>query len=118
MHILIVRTALAAAACLAMAPASADFTRCVAADGTVTFQTKPCAQAQGGTKLAATAEDVERAVSDREASQRRDRCRSAKAIADRQRALLASGIVVDRKAASDELAIQERRMRQDNCGTM
>ncbi|GMU71701.1 MAG: hypothetical protein AMXMBFR42_11650 [Burkholderiales bacterium] len=119
MRRLIVRSALAAVACLAVVPASAELVRCVASDGTVSFQAKPCAaSAYGGTKLAASAEDVERAVTDRENAQRRDRCRSAKAIADRQRALLASGGAPDRKAASDELAIQERRMRQDNCGTM
>jgi len=118
MRRLIVRAALTAAACLAIMPASAEFVRCVAADGTVSFQAKPCAAGQGGTKLAATAEDVDRAVTDRETAQRRERCRSAKAIADRQRALIASGGAPDRKAASDELAIQERRMRQDNCGTM
>lgn len=110
--------ALAAAACLSSAPASAELNKCVAADGTVSFQTKPCSTSGYGPTLAANRDVTERAVADREAAQRRDRCRNYKEIADRQRALLASDAPIDRKATGDELAIQERRMRQDNCGLM
>lgn len=105
------------AAALTCGPAAADMNRCVSADGTVAYQAHPCPAGTGPT-LAANREVAERAVYDREAAQRRDRCRAAKDIADRQRALLASDALPNRKAVSDELAIQERRMRQDNCGTM
>lgn len=110
--------ALAAAACLSIAPASAQLNKCVSADGTVSFQARPCSSSVAGPTLAADRDVAERAVADREYAQRRDRCRNARDIADRQRALLASDGAIDRKAVSDELAIQERRMRQDGCGSL
>lgn len=111
-------TVLAAAAVLSIAPASAEMNKCVAADGTVSFQARPCSASASGATLAANRDVTERAVADRDLAQRRDRCRNAQAIADRQRTLLASDGVTDRKAASDELAIQERRMRQDGCSQL
>jgi hypothetical protein len=92
--------------------------KCVSPDGTVSFQARPCSSSAAGTTLAANRDVAERAVADRELAQRRDRCRNSKEIADRQRALLASDAAVDRKAVGDELAIQERRMRQDGCGAL
>lgn len=108
------------AACLMSAPAAAQMNKCVSPDGTITFQTKACgSQGSGGATTLAASRDVSaRAVVDREEAQRRDRCRSAMEIADRQRALLASDAPINRKAASDELAIQERRMRQDGCSAI
>ena len=111
------RTALVAIAFLFAVPASAQMNKCVAADGTVSYQARPCSSSNG-TTLAANREVFDRAVADREYAQRRDRCRNAKDIAERQRALLASDAAGDRKAASDEIAIQERRMRQDSCAAL
>lgn len=110
--------AVAAVACLSTAPASAEMNKCVSPDGTVSFQARPCSSSAANPSLAANGDVAERAVADRELAQRRDRCRNAKEVADRQRALLASESAIDRKAVGDELAIQERRMRQDGCGAL
>ena len=67
--------------------------------------------------VALSEQDVQqRAVEDRAETQRRDRCRTYRETAARYRALLASDAKVDRKGANDEIVIQERRMRDDNCG--
>jgi hypothetical protein len=106
---------IAAGASLSIAPAWAEMNKCVAADGTISFQARPCTASLNGATLAQSRDATERAVADRAEAQRRDRCRNYREIADRQRALLATDGVIDRKAVSDELAIQERRMKQDGC---
>lgn len=58
-----------------------------------------------------------RAVADREAAQKRDRCASYRANIDGQRAILAEPktTATVRKKATDEIAIQERRQKEDRC---
>ena len=134
----------AAAVALTPAAADVTMYKCTR-DGTTLYQARPCGSAEKAstangsesaaettngaertqrklaqgdprvTGLVPTANVQERAVLDREEAQRRDRCRNSREIADKQRALLASDAQIDRKAVSDELAIQERRMKQDRC---
>ncbi|MFO1284179.1 MAG: hypothetical protein U1F51_17260 [Burkholderiales bacterium] len=58
-----------------------------------------------------------RAVADREAAQKRDRCASYRSNIDGQRAILAEPktTATARKKATDEIAIQERRRKEDGC---
>ena len=58
-----------------------------------------------------------RAVADREAAQKRDRCASYRGNIDGQRAILAEPktTATARKKANDEIAIQERRQKEDGC---
>ena len=58
-----------------------------------------------------------RAVADREEVQRRDRCANYQANIAQQRAVLAEAksTTTARKKAADEIAIQERRQKDDGC---
>jgi hypothetical protein len=135
---------LAAGIAAVTAPAEGAMYKCAKRDGTVLYQAKPCsdgdrelavsgsvAPAGSGTadpvsrKLADndprlqamrngnTAE--ERAVMDRDLAQRRDRCRSAREMIERQKPLLEGSSEVARQHAGNEIKTQERRMREDRC---
>jgi hypothetical protein len=125
-------------------PAEAAMYKCATPDGTVRYQAKPCSAgdremvvsgsvapvdgANASTerrKLAAddprlqavqTPQNAEdRAVLTRDLAQRRDRCRSARETIERQHSLLSSANEVTRQQAGNEIAVQERRMREDRC---
>jgi hypothetical protein len=126
---------------LASPLAQAAMFKCTSPDGTVAFQAVPCQggakqevadvrPAGGGTtaRLATTGASVDgagrvliandgqqRAVADREETQRRDRCRSYRDAIDRQSAALDSGSESAKQKAAREINIQERKAQQDRC---
>ena len=130
-----------AAAAFASPLAQAAMYKCTSPDGTVAFQAAPCqpgakedrAEARaypssGAARPAAAtptsdgagrvrvAQDAqERAVADREETQRRDRCRSYREAIDRQSAQLAAASESARQKAAREINIQERKAQQDRC---
>lgn len=134
---------LVVAAALSASPlAHAAMYKCTAPDGTVAYQAKPCQgdvkdaraeardarsapAAPGGSTTTKTAEvrptvqvaltAEQRAVADREETQRRDRCRNYRETIERQRALEAAGPEKVRQAAIREIATQERRLASDRC---
>ena len=132
---------LLAAAALASPLAQAAMYKCTSPDGTVAFQAAPCQPgakeerpeartypSSGAARPAAAtltsdgagrvrvAQDAqERAVADREETQRRDRCRSYSEAIDRQNASLAKASESAKQKAAREIAIQERKAQQDRC---
>lgn len=125
-----------------VSPVHAAMYKCVTTDGTVLFQARPCAAgdkqltvsgslapspgvarsdnprrkaADNDPGAKSTASLEERAVMDRDLAQRRDRCRAAREVVERQRSLLASPNEVARHKAGNEIKVQERRMREDGC---
>lgn len=124
-------------------PAEAAMYKCATRDGTVLYQAKPCSAGDREMEVSGSVAPVDganssaerrrlaaddprlqvvrpqnaedRAVLDRDLSQRRDRCRSARGMIERQQSLLASANEVARQQAGNEIKVQERRMREDRC---
>jgi hypothetical protein len=124
----------ASLAALVTLPADAMF-KCTTRDGTVLYQARPCSEgdreaAITNGKLAdndtrqqtlnarSPREIQERAVYDRELSQRRARCANYRETIDRQKPLFDSPNEVTRQHAENEVKIQERRMRDDQCASI
>ena len=124
---------------LASPLAQAAMFKCTSPDGTVAFQAVPCqgsakeerseartnpgavrpagvtAASDGAGRVQIAQDAQERAVADREETQRRDRCRNYREAIDRQSAQLASSSERARQKATREINIQERKAQQDRC---
>jgi len=132
---------LLAAAALASPLAQAAMYKCTSPDGTVAFQAAPCqvgakeerpearantasgtarpagatATVDGAGRVQVAQDAQQRAVADREETQRRDRCRNYREAIDRQSAQLASASESAKQKAAREINIQERKAQQDRC---
>lgn len=116
------------------APATAQMVKCTTRDGTVLYQSRPCGstdrQASIGNGIVAATdanatngktpsrEAVERAVLERDTAQRRARCAVYRDNVERDKALLASPNDVARAHAANDIKLQERRMKDDDCAAL
>lgn len=122
-------------ALLVAAPATAQMVKCTTRDGTVLYQSRPCGStdrqasmthgivADEDARAATNAknpsrEAVERAVLDRDTAQRRARCSVYRENIERDRAQLESANEVARGHAANDIKLQERRMKDDNCAAL